>query len=202
MLLNRTMMPPSTIPPGYRSASDEQLVAACLNGGEDAWSALIDRYKNLIYAVPRRGGASPEDAADVFQAVCLKLFSELPRIRNVGCLRSWLLTVATHQWYEVNRQRRRPFESLDDPATAIADVPAELPPDILEEIERDQLIRGAIAQLPDRCRGLVQLLFYEHPPRPYRDIARQLGLATGSIGFIRGRCLARLAQILRSVVKG
>ena len=201
MLVNRMTTPASTIPPGYRSAPDEQLVGACLDGGEDAWAALIDRYKNLIYAVPRRAGASPEDAADIFQAVCLKLFAELPRIRNVGCLRSWLLTVTTHQMFELNRQRRRPVESLDDPDTAAHGVAAEIPPDVLEEIERDQRIREAVAQLPDRCRALVQLLFYEHPPRPYRDIARQLGLATGSIGFIRGRCLARLAQSLGSVVK-
>ena len=37
---------------------------------------------------------------------------------------------------------------------------------------------------------------YEEPPVPYRDLARRLGLATGSIGFIRGRCLKNLQRAL------
>jgi hypothetical protein len=43
---------------------------------------------------------------------------------------------------------------------------------------------------------LVRLLFYEQPPLPYAEVARKLGLATGSIGFTRGRCLERLHKIL------
>ena len=43
---------------------------------------------------------------------------------------------------------------------------------------------------------MIRLLFYEEPPVPYRDLAERLGLATGSIGFIRGRCLKRLQRAL------
>jgi RNA polymerase sigma factor (sigma-70 family) len=196
MLLNQRTAPRDAPAFVHRADADDALVAACLQGDEDAWTALIDRYKNLIYAVPLRSGLSPEDAADVFQAVCLQLFSELARLRNVTCLRSWLITIAIHKVGELRRQRRRPLESLDDPAGHIEDAIAVIPPDQVEELERDQRVRDAVGQLPDRCRTLVHLLFYEHPPRAYRDIARDLGLATGSIGFIRGRCLTRLARAL------
>ena len=43
---------------------------------------------------------------------------------------------------------------------------------------------------------MIRLLFYEQPPLPYVEVARRLGLATGSIGFIRGRCLKRLQKEL------
>lgn len=66
----------------------------------------------------------------------------------------------------------------------------------LEELERDQLVREAIFVLPERCRELIQLLFYSQPPLRYREVAEQLGLAIGSIGFIRGRCLKRLQKSL------
>ena len=69
--------PSSDVRDPHRAWSDERLVRACLAGNEAAWSALIDKYKTLIYAIPRRYGASPEDASDIFQAVCLELFSEL-----------------------------------------------------------------------------------------------------------------------------
>ena len=43
---------------------------------------------------------------------------------------------------------------------------------------------------------MIELLFFQQPPPPYSEVAQKLQLATGSIGFIRGRCLKRLKQIL------
>jgi hypothetical protein len=43
------------------------------------------------------------------------------------------------------------------------------------------------------------MLFFESETRPYQDVARSLGLATGSIGFIRGKCLERLRRQLDSM---
>jgi len=40
------------------------------------------------------------------------------------------------------------------------------------------------------------MLFYDEPVRPYQEIAATLGLAVGSIGFIRQRCLERLRKRL------
>jgi hypothetical protein len=39
---------------------------------------------------------------------------------------------------------------------------------------------------------LVLRLFLDDPPPPYADLARSLGLAEGSIGALRSRCLDRL----------
>jgi len=73
---------------------------------------------------------------------------------------------------------------------------AAAPPDMVAELEREQLVQEAIAQLPPRCREMIELLFFESPPLPYAEVAKRLHLATGSIGFIRGRCLDRLKKIL------
>ena len=66
---------------------------------------LLDRYKNLIYSIPVRYGAPPQDAADIFQAVCLDLFNELPRLRDANALQGWLIRVATHKCYHWKRQQ-------------------------------------------------------------------------------------------------
>ena len=67
-----------------------------------------------------------------------------------------------------------------------------LPDAILREVEEERALRAAIAALAPRCRRMVDMLFFESPARPYRAVAAQLGLAAGSIGFIRNRCLRRL----------
>ena len=44
---------------------------------------------------------------------------------------------------------------------------------------------------------MIGMLFFESPSRPYEEVAKELGLATGSIGFIRGRCLKKLRERLK-----
>jgi DNA-directed RNA polymerase specialized sigma24 family protein len=81
---------------------------------------------------------------------------------------------------------------------AEADVPDQraLIAEMREQLEREEMLRQATAQLPSRCQEIIQLLFYNDPPLAYADLARHLGLAEGSIGFIRGRCLQRLRKLL------
>jgi DNA-directed RNA polymerase specialized sigma24 family protein len=71
--------------------------------------------------------------------------------------------------------------------------------DVLAEVEREEIVRQTVRALPARCSAMIRLLFFEDPPVPYAEVARRLGLATGSIGFIRGRCLKRLENELRSL---
>jgi len=177
--------------------SDERLVSECLRGNEEAWAALIDKYKNLIYSIPIRYGASREDAADVFQAVCLELFSDLADLRKSASLRSWLITVATHKSFHwKQKQRHRSDREVSDVTPEDLGESIAAPPQLIAEVEREQMVREAVARLPERCGEMVRLLFFEQPPLPYAEVARRLGLAVGSIGFIRGRCLKRLQKLL------
>jgi RNA polymerase sigma factor (sigma-70 family) len=177
--------------------SDERLVRHCLRGDEEAWVALIDRYKRLIYSIPFRYRIGPDDAADVFQAVCLDLFEELPRLRKVESLRSWLITVAVRKCLRRKERQTRRGEADLEPFDEEQMTPGPgSVPDFVGKLEREQMLREATARLAPRCRELIDLLFYREPALPYEEVARRLGLATGSIGFIRGRCLKRLQRIL------
>jgi RNA polymerase sigma factor (sigma-70 family) len=177
--------------------SDERLVRACLDGDERAWSALIDKYENLIFSIPLKFGASRADAADMLQAVCLELFSELPRLRQSAALRGWIATVTTHKasrWKQ--RHLRRAEQELTEIDADRLETLDPIAPEIIEQAQREQMVRDAVTALSPRCQEIIRLLFYEQPPLPYKDLAEHLGLATGSIGFIRGRCLASLQRAL------
>ncbi len=192
-------LPAAERSPGV-SWSDERLVSECLKGNEQAWAALIDKYKNLIFSIPIKYGATREDAADLFQIVCLELFSELPNLRKVGSLRSWLITVAAHRSFHWKKKQRKRSEK--EVAGMDQDYPGEstaAPVELIESVEREQMVRDAFARLPPRCREMIRLLFYEQPPVPYNELAQRLGLATGSIGFIRGRCLKRMQKLLEDM---
>src|SRR5919198_4559138 len=77
--------------------TDERLVEECLKGSEKAWSALVDKYKGLIFSIPVRFGLPPDGATEVFQEVCLSLLSELPNLRQPKALPAWLIQTAWHK---------------------------------------------------------------------------------------------------------
>jgi RNA polymerase sigma factor (sigma-70 family) len=176
---------------------DDCLVRACLDGDDRAWNALIDKYKRLIYSITFRYHATPEDAADIFQSVCVELFSELSRVRDPAALRGWLMAVTAHASLRWRRKRARQ-EQVEQPDEDIAEIGSSeaTPLDEREALDRAQDLRESVARLPDRCQAMIRMLFFEDPPRPYADVAASLGLATGSIGFIRGRCLEKLRKVV------
>ena len=177
-------------------SEDEWLVQGCIRGDQQAWEELIDKYKRLIYSIPIKYGASSADAADVFQAVCIEVLNSLPQLKNVQSLRSWLITVTIRQAYRWKRKQTNHVE-LDAMEPEIAAGLAWIPPvETLEQLEQEQIVRDVVAKLAPRHRELVQLLFFQQPPLPYAEVARRMGLATGSIGFIRGRCLDKLRTAL------
>jgi RNA polymerase sigma factor (sigma-70 family) len=176
---------------------DERLVQQCLLGDQQAWAELVRTYRGLVYAIAARFGATRDDAADIFQAVCIEVLNSLSQLKNARALRSWLITLTVRQsllW----KRRRFNHVDLDDMEAEQAAEIAFNPdlPSAVSRSEQEQMVRDGVAQLPARSAELVRLLFFEQPPLPYEEVARRLGLATGSIGFIRGRTLIKLRKIL------
>lgn len=181
----------------HRGWDDAKLVGACLKGDEQAWGALVDKYKNLIYAIALRYGAQSADAADIFQSVWIDVYAELKKLRKRESVRSWLMTITRNKCYHWMKKERRLALRLGRESEDLeSDPELAVDPISIEDLEQDQLVREAVSSLPDRCRRLVGMLFFEEPPMPYKEVAESLGLAVGSIGFIRGRCLKKLRKAL------
>jgi RNA polymerase sigma factor (sigma-70 family) len=179
------------------SLSDEQLVRDCIKGKESAWSALVFRYKNLIFSIPIRYGFSQEDSADIFQAVCMDLLAELPRLREPKALAGWLIQVTRNKCFHRKREtQRHSMQEIGDEELFGSKESAD---NLVLEFQQDQLLREALSGLAPRCRRLVEMLFFETPARPYLQVAKDLKLAPGSIGFIRRRCLDKLRERLEQM---
>lgn len=184
-------------PPRERSWTDARLVRECVNGSEEAWSALVDKYKSLIFSIPIRRGLPRDDAADIFQRVCILLLAELPQLREAKALPMWLIRVTSRECSRWRRQEHfHPARDFADADTTVIADEQPLADEVLARVKEEQILRDATGALPTRCRRLIDMLFFETPARPYHEVAAALGLAVGSIGFIRGRCLTRLRREL------
>jgi RNA polymerase sigma factor (sigma-70 family) len=179
---------------------DRALVAACLEGDHAAWEAMITRYQRLIYSIPIKARLSQDDAADIFQLVCLKLYEKLPTIRDTERISSWLITTTSRECWRLSaRNRRETSPSVDEQdSNFLREIPAAGPlaDEQREILEEQHQVRQAVGALPDRCRELISMLFYQKDELSYVDIAARMKMPVPSVGPTRARCLEKLRKLL------
>jgi RNA polymerase sigma factor (sigma-70 family) len=181
----------------HPSWPDSRLVRECIRGSDEAWEALLAKYKNLIYSIPLKQGLTRDAAGDVFQRVCMLLLAELPELRKAEALPMWLIRITSRECQRWRRQEQagRGHEDADAEAVDVED-DRPLPEAMLAQLSREQALREAVTALEARCRALVEMLFFDDPPKSYAEAAGALGLAGNSIAVLRSRCLARLRRSL------
>lgn len=187
----------------YTTASDAELIAACLQGDSRAWEALINRYRRLIYSIPFKYHLSPDDAADVFQSVCVALLERLGTLRNEAKLSSWLITMTMRECWKLKQRQRQEMgllASIDESDGLVGlEADGQSPDELIQLWQEQQLVRQGIEQLDGRCQALLTYLFYEKREWSYEQISRKLGMPPSSIGPTRGRCLKKLKLILKKL---
>ena len=181
--------------------TDLQLVLACRRGDQLAWERLIRRYQRLIYAIPLRAGLDEDHAAEIFQDVFTTLFEKLNDIEQPEKLQAWLVTTTRRKTlHEIFKaQVRQSQVNTDEPTQVPASIrdEAPLPDEQLLILEEQHRIRIALSSLDQRCKTLLEMLFYLDEPPSYSDIASSLRIPEGSIGPTRARCLAKLLRLLK-----
>ncbi|MBK9711346.1 MAG: sigma-70 family RNA polymerase sigma factor [Kouleothrix sp.] len=177
--------------------SDEALVLACRQGDAAAWEALIERYQRLIYTISRHAGLDEEQSADVFQRVFEMLVEHLHAVEQPALIGAWLATTTRHEAWRLSRRERMAQIAGDQSARGSPSADGVLLPDeLMLRLEQQHQVRAALSELDDRCRRLLQLLFYRPEPPSYTEIATTLSMSEGSIGPTRARCLHKLRRLL------
>ena len=197
-LLPREARPPiRTTRCGPPPPGEQELVAivrAAGAGDADAWTRLVERFDGSLRHIARSYRLAPADVDDVVQGAWLELLTAIGQIREPAAIGGWLATVTRRN---ALRARRRPARELltDDPELGDRD-DGHGPEERALAAEREAILAGAIAALPERPRLLVTVLLTE-PELDYRQVGERLSMPVGSIGPSRTRALARLARDAR-----
>jgi len=160
-----------------------------------AWECLVMRYKRLVYHFPNQAGLAPEDCDEVFQDTFLALYNQLDRIQRTDDLSGWISRVAARRtWRAVHMRRKSESERL--PEGYEVDDPNLIADEVMQLKLQQYRVRLALTKLDQKCAKLLHRLFYEVDDEGYKAIAKDLGIAVGSIGPTRNRCLTKFKRIL------
>jgi RNA polymerase sigma-70 factor, ECF subfamily len=187
---------------------EDALVAELQAGSEVAFTYLLGVYQNPVFNLIAHILGNDADAADVLQDVFMKVFKGVRQFHGGSSLKTWIYRIAVHEasnhrrsWL---RRRFREVFSLDGGSAGMVVYPAErqrsddTPYDMLEQSERHELVKRAVASLAEPYKTVVVLREIED--MTYEEIAVLLGIAEGTVKsrLMRGRELLRrkLAGVL------
>ncbi|MFF4562070.1 RNA polymerase sigma factor [Streptomyces sp. NPDC001435] len=169
------------------------LVEAAADGDKAAWDALVKEFSPLVWAVVRGHGLSDADCEEVYLEVWFRFvvtLKDFPEPEEAGV---WFAGTARQESLEALKSPRRDDPRLRDHKTGDR-VPEEARPGSASsaaEADRIRTLWEEFEQLGPRCRQLLRILMTSPPPS-YAEVSAATGLAVGSIGPMRQRCLRRL----------
>ncbi len=182
--------------------TDAMLAQQILEGDEDAFSALVQRYSAPLFNFACRFLNDYDAASDILQHVFTQCYLSLPKLRTGEPLKPWLFRVARNRCLdELRRKRGIPFSELQVPDEAEELSPLEiipdtspLPEDIAEQHDLQEILQEAIATLPPKFREVVLLRYTAQ--LSFADIAEALHMPEATAKTYFQRAKPRLRALL------
>jgi len=144
-------------------------------------------------SIPRRYGLDDEGCDEVYGEVCYKLVRSLETLREPDALPKWLILTSTRTTWRLARKQSRLDLPGDDLPEPVDDDPPE---EFVLRIEREQIVREGLASLSERCRAILDALYFAPDSADYDAVSERLAIPRGSIGPTRARCLERLRRLV------
>lgn len=167
---------------------DRELMAAHVAGDPDAFTVLVRRHQQRLWAVAVRTLRSPDAAADAVQDALLSAYRNAGTYRGDAAVSTWLYRVVVNACLDrVRRAAARPTNPWPE-----SDVPAGT-----DEHQRavDRItVQQALAQLPEPQRTCIVLVDLEG--LSVAEAASVLGLPPGTVKSRCSRGRAALAELL------
>jgi RNA polymerase sigma-70 factor, ECF subfamily len=166
---------------------DQTLLAAHVAGDTEAFTLLVRRHRDRLWAVALRTMRDPDEAADALQDALLSAFRNAAGYRGDAAVTTWLHRVVVNAC--LDRMRRRAVR----PATPLGDTDVAVAQDDHAVLESRLDVQAALARLPEAQRVAIVLVDLED--LSVAEAATLLGVAEGTVKSrcFRGRlALARL----------
>ena len=167
-------------------AEDHELVAAALDGSQEAYRRLVVRFERPLYSLIARIMGDRLAAKDLAQETLVKAFRHLGSYDRTRKFSSWLFKIAHNTALDHLRRRELetvPLETPDadgsDLVAVLTDSSERTPEAVAQRSDLAQALARAVARLRPEYREVVLLRFAEG--QAYQDIAEITSLPLGTV---------------------
>jgi RNA polymerase sigma-70 factor (ECF subfamily) len=187
--------------------SDEELMAACVSGSQDAFRVLVERYQSRIINLVYRYIGDRNRAEDIAQEVFLRVFVHRKRYRQSGRFSTWIFTIAANLAKNEIRRIVRLRGSVEiDTVEGTAGGPGNYitdgapGPDIdVSRAELSSIVARAVRKLPPKYREALVLRDLEG--LSYEEIGEILKIPGGTVRSRINRARLSLREKLAGYAK-
>lgn len=170
-----------------QAADEKQLLKKAVGGDQTAFGELVERYTPRIYSVCFGFLGQRQDAEDCTQETFIKAYRAIGRFSFRASFYTWIYRIAINACHDYRRRNQKvSVQSLDremelDDST----VPFQLaddqpgPLDLAERQETRQLVRDAIATLPNYLAEI--LVMRDLQQLSYQELADIFDLKAGTV---------------------
>jgi len=157
---------------------DLELVLKVLNGNQESYALLVDKYKNAIFKLAYKFTFDYPRAQDLSQEIFIHCYLQLENFDNRSKFSTWLYRLAVHKCIDWQRKNKREPQliQLDELQNTGREVSPE---EIYLKKERTLWLHNALNHLPDKYRKV--LLLYHNQGLSYSEIGEVLNLPVKTV---------------------
>ncbi len=167
------------------SLEDDKFVKRAIEGDQDAFKQLMDKYQKPLYFHVLKMVRNHEQVEDLVQEAFMKAFNNLNSYNTNYAFSTWLYRITTNHTIDYLRKKKLKTTSINDPVKTkdgemeiqISD-DAETDRDIIRK-ERKKIIHNAINDLPKKYRKVIEMRHLQE--LSYQEIADHLDLPLGTV---------------------
>jgi len=175
----------------HRPPDDNDLLDSFVGGDNDAFSVLMARHEEKIFALSLRMLRNRSDALEATQEIFITAFRRAGSFRGDSAFGTWLYRIGINHCKDALRRRKDILLERDSPEfeSRHQGVPR------LDETASLRLdLASALAQLSDDYRNAV--VMHDLGGIPYEDIAASAGVPIGTVKSRISRGRRQLARLL------
>lgn len=178
------------------TTNDQHYINLILKGDANAFSVIVDRYKDLVFTLTIRMLKNREEAEEVSQDTFIKVFKSLNRFKGDSKFSTWIYKIAYNT--SLDRLKKNKKHSNDVAIDEFTEHELNTIDNALvnlENKEREKTIQDCIALLPSDDSFLITLYYFED--QSLEEMSQAMGLTPNNVKVKLFRSRKKLAFILK-----
>ena len=177
---------------------DSYYIEQVLAGRTNAYSYIVDRYKDKAFNLAFRICGNREEGEEVAQDSFLKAFRSLNNFMMKSSFATWLYRIIFNTAISHIRSRKEALHSLEEfPADASDFIGNNNNEEEAEKEYKESIVNYALSKVEEEERGLISLYYYED--MKIDEISEVTGISNSNIKIRLYRTRQKMLKIIEKL---